>query len=152
MYENGLGGRVAVIPYDSQAEIITLGLTYESMCTPGFLSFPRQAQLKAVLEWLNRGPLPLFVPGAPSVYPLLIRQENRLIASVTNLMTDPVSNLSLELAVPGIVPVSARHLQQDGTWADAADRSIDTVEGGAVTVRTSITAERLEPVVLVLDS
>jgi len=152
LYENELGGRVAVIPYDSQAEMITLGLTYETMCTPGFLSFPRQAQLKAVLEWLNRGPLPLFVPGAPSVYPLLIRQEKRLIASVTNLMTDPVSNLSLELAVPGIVPVSARHLQQDGTWADAADLSIDTVEGGAVTVRTSITAERLEPVVLLLDS
>lgn len=152
LFENELGGRVAVIPYDSQVEIAALGYMYESMCTPGFLSFPRQAQLKAVFEWMNRGPLPLFVPDAPSVSPLLIQQDDRLIVSITNLMSDPVPNLRFELGVPGVKPIAVKHLQTDGTWMDMADATIETAENGAVVVRTSITASHLDPVVLVVET
>ena len=153
LFENELGGRVAVFPFDSQDEAISLGAASQSMCSPGFLSFARQAQLKAVLEWLNRGPLPLFVPQAPTIYPLLIRQENRLIVSVTNLLPDPVENLSFELGRPGIEMAGVERLRDDGSWETLSDASIEAPDPqGRVAVRTSVTIPYLETAVLVLGS
>ena len=106
-----------------------------------------------MLEWLNRGPLPLFVPQAPTIYPLLIRQENRLIVSVTNLLPDPVENLSFELGRPGIEMAGVERLRDDGSWETLSDASIEAPDPqGRVAVRTSVTIPYLETAVLVLGS
>ena len=151
LFENELGGRVAVLPYDSQNEVISLGLAQQSMGSAGFLSFARQAQLKAVLEWLNRGPLGLFVPNAPSIYPLLIRQADRLIVGVTNLLPDPVENLTLELGEPGFEIKGVKYLLDDGNWEDLSDAMVESADAqGRAVVQTSLTVDYLETAVLVL--
>ena len=151
LFENALGGRVAVLPYDSQQDVASLGMAFQPISTPGFLSFVRQAQMTDALQWLNRGPLPLFVPNAPSVYPLLTRQEDRLIASVTNLLPDPVDNLTLELATPGFALSAVQHLQDDGTWRYIDDAVIENAaDDGRTVVRTPLTVNYLDSVVLIL--
>ena len=152
LFENELGGRVAVLPYDSQNEILSLG-AYQSMCSPSFVCCSRQAQLRAVLEWLNRGPLPLFVPKAPSIYPLLIRQNKRRIVAVLNLLPDRVEDLTLELGAPGFELTEVRHLQRDGQWASVSHAAIEPADrDGRVIVRTPITVDYLGAAVLELPA
>lgn len=151
LFENELGGRVVVLPYDSQNELSTLG-TYQAMCSPGFITFSRQAQIKAGLEWAKRGPLELFVPNAPSVYPMLMRQDKRLIVSVMNLLPDPVENLTLELGAPGLDVAAVQVLQKDGVRAKLPDATIEPAdEQGRIVVRTSVTIPYLDTAVLVLE-
>ncbi|MAE62594.1 MAG: hypothetical protein CMJ49_14700 [Planctomycetaceae bacterium] len=153
LFENALGGRVAVLPYDSQQDVASLGTVWQPNCSPGFLSFARQAQMVDALRWLNRGPLPLLVPNAPSVYPLLIRQEDRLIVSVTNLLPDPVEDLMFELAAPGFELSAVQHLQDDGTWRSVEDAAIERAsDDGRTVVRTPLTVSYLGSAVLVLTT
>ena len=150
LYENALGGRVAVVPHDGQlAPVTSLGVAFPPLNSPGFLSLPRQAQLKDVVDWLYRKPMPLFVPNAPNVFPLLVRQEQRLIAAILNLSPDPIEDLALHFAEPDFPLSVARHLQPDGTWREL-DASLGAASGRVV-LRTDLSVCYLESVVLVLE-
>ena len=150
LFENELGGRVAVLPYDSQLEPFSLGESHQALCSPSFMSFSRQAQLKAVLEWLNRGPVPLFVPRAPSCYPMLIRQPDRLIVSVTNFLPDPIENLALELAEPGLTLETVRHLGEDGSWATVQNVVFER-NNVRLVLQTPLSVGYLETAVLLME-
>ena len=150
LFENELGGRVAVLPYDSQLEPYSLGEPHQALCSPSFMAFSRQAQLKAVLEWLNRGPVPLFVPNAPSCYPMLARQSDRLIVSVTNFLPDPIENLTLELAEPDLKGGVVRYLKEDASWA-VVPNAVFTHDDGRLVLRTPLSVDYLQAAVLVIE-
>ena len=94
--------------------------------------------------------MPLFVPNAPSTYPLLIRQPHRLIAGVTNFLPDPVEDLALELAEPDLDVGAVRRLNEDGTWADVANAVFERVDG-RLALRTPLTVGYLETAVLLIE-
>jgi len=122
LFENALGGRVAVLPFDGNERAFT---------TPSHLNWTRQAQLIDILEWLGRDPLPLVVHEAPMVYPILIRQATRLIVGIANLHSDPIPRLRFTVRKPSF-PIRHIHaLRSDGRWTklpailrDSSERSL----------------------------
>lgn len=104
VFQNALGGRVAVCPYELSAGLPVW-----------FLNWNRKDQLTAVLDWLFGGNLPLSVEcGA---YPLAIRTDyaDRVMVSVMNLSQDeyPQVKLTLKDVPPGR---NASVLGTDATW------------------------------------
>jgi len=149
LFENAEVGRAAVLPFDSQQHLVSLGLAVNPISSATFLNWPRQSQMLDVLAWLGRGPLPLFVPGATGVLPLLIDQGDRLIVGVTNMSFDPIENLRLHLALPAM-PISLVHsLRQDAQW-ETLQADI-TPAGDAVRIDTGLRVGFLETAVLVLE-
>lgn len=117
LYENELGGRVVVVPFDSQeGQTMSLGVGFQCLESPSFICWPRQSQLTAALEWAGRCPLPLRVEGAPLAYPLLAEQADRCVVGVVNLMPDPVESLRFRVARPGFGVRRIRVLDEQGRW------------------------------------
>lgn len=150
LFENALGGRVAVAPFDSQQHLVSLGHPVNPIASAGFINWPRQAQLLDILAWLGRGPLPLVVSGATGVLPLRIDQPGRVIVAVTNLSFDPIAGLRFALADPGFTVARVRALRSDAAWEtlEAGLRAAD----GALHVTTGLRVPFLETAVLVLEA
>lgn len=149
LYQNPQGGRVAVAPFDSQQNLISLGLPVTPIASATFLNWPRQDQLLKVLRWLGRSPLPLFVPGTTGVLPLLIDQGNRLIVGVTNMSFDAIEGLQLQLAMPAAPVTRMRSLRPDAQW-EALEAGI-TQDGEMLHIDTGLRVGFLETAVLVLE-
>ena len=56
-----------------------------------------------MLEWINRGPLSLFVEGAANVLPLRRDGENAVLIGVANLSADPIPAVVAHLGLPSEV-------------------------------------------------
>jgi hypothetical protein len=149
VYENSLGGRVAVLPYDSQGEGFLLGIVTNTLTSPTFLCFPRQAQMLRVLDWLGRRPVPLFVPGAPNVFPLLIEQPDRSIVAVANLCSDPIEGLTLRLAPPRFPVRRIRSLGTTGAWQKCAAK-LTRPSDGTITLRTGLDVDHFDAAIIEL--
>ena len=149
LYENAQGGRVAVLPYDSQQHLVSLGLAVNPISSATFLNWPRQDQLLKVLAWLGRGPLPLFVPGATGVLPLLIDQGDRLVVGVTNMSYDAIEGLQLRLAMPAVPVRKVRSLRPDAPW-ETLNAGIKP-DGDTLHIDTGLRVGFLETAVLVLE-
>ncbi len=110
LYENSLGGRVAVVPMDIS----------ESSYAQAYLNSYRRQQLTAVLNWLSRDTLPLSVSG-DGVYPLVYRMDfaDHTVAGVFNLSLDDWQEVKLTLATGDRKITKAELLAADGTWQDA---------------------------------
>jgi hypothetical protein len=89
--ENASGGRIGIIP---------LSGSHGDLYSVEFRNWRRQAALKKMLEWIKRGPLPLFVEDAPNVLPLRRDGENAVLIGVANLCADPMPQVALQLAPP----------------------------------------------------
>ena len=78
IYENELGGRIVILPYDMTGE-----------WWGWFLNWHRKRQFKAIANWLFRDQVPLSVDGG--AYPLPIRTDytDYSLVSVLNLSLDP---------------------------------------------------------------
>jgi len=148
--ENALGGRVGVVPFDSQADGFLLGIVTNTLTSPTFLCFARQAQMLRLLDWLGRKPVPLFVPGAPNVFPLLIEQRDRLIVAVANLCSDPIESLTLRLAPRSFTVRRVRSLSPSGGWQKCAAKLARSSDG-AITVRTNLAVDHFEAAILELS-
>lgn len=142
LYENELGGRVAILPFDSQSE--------GSMTSETFVCWTRQTQLKAVLEWLGQGPLPLFVPRAPCAYPMLVHQAERLIVSVANYCSDPIQDLTIQVAPPPFPIRKVFALVADGSWYQPKTQ-MARLDNGAVEVVTNLSLDHLDVAVLRME-
>jgi len=117
LFENSLGGRIAVFPFDSQRQpVMSIGVSFPPYASASFLCPSRQAQLYRILMWLNRKPLPLFVLTSHSILPLCFRQDKRVFVSVTNLSADRIDNLILYLADYGLQWNRIRILDKKGKW------------------------------------
>jgi hypothetical protein len=65
-----------------------------------FRGWKRQAVLKRMLEWINKGPLPLFVEDAPNVCPFRRDGEKAVLVGIANLSVDPLPHVSFRMARP----------------------------------------------------
>jgi hypothetical protein len=86
LYENNLGGRVALCPYD-----IGVGMRR------WFMNWLRKRQMLGVLNWLFRGKLPLKVEGGTYALPILTQYRSVVLVSVLNLSTDDWPAVCIEL-------------------------------------------------------
>jgi hypothetical protein len=152
LFENSLGGRVAVSPLDSQNDGVShFGLvTTNAFHTPTFLTWARQALLRDVFTWLGRKPVPLFVPNAPAIFPILADQGKRLVVGVLNLNSDAIERLTLEIAAPAFRIRGVRSLRRDGSWAPCK-ATVGPVQKGAATIETQLTVEHFDAGVLTLE-
>jgi hypothetical protein len=91
LFENASGGRSGIIP---------LSGLHGDLYEVAFRGWKRQYALKKMLEWINRGPLPLFVEGAANVLPLRRDGERAVLIGVANLSADPILQVVLQLAPP----------------------------------------------------
>ena len=91
LFENASGGRVGLIPQNgSRGDLYMLD----------FRGWKRQAVLKRMLEWINKGPLPLFVEDAPNVCPFRRDGEKAVLVGIANLSVDPLPHVSFRMARP----------------------------------------------------
>ncbi len=90
--ENRLGGRVVVMPFDSQAGAMVFGVPSNALASPGFVSPARQVFLQPLIKWLFKGAeCPAFYKDWRPVYPLVVELEDGgVVAAVANLGPDLV--------------------------------------------------------------
>jgi hypothetical protein len=94
LFENALGGRVAVTPYDISQQ--------------SFWSLQRMAQLRRVLAWLARGKELGRVEGEPWLIPQFLTDGSHFRAVLWNAGFDPVQKVTLH--VPNGWPKLAKGL------------------------------------------
>jgi len=89
LFENSLGGRVGVIPFNGSRG---------DLSAVGFRGWKRQQVLRQMLEWINRGPLPLFVEDAANVFPLRRDGQNAVVVGIANLTPDTLPHIIFRVA------------------------------------------------------
>ena len=105
LFENRLGGRVALCPYD---------ITQSGM-SAWFLNWHRQRQMQRIAEWLFRGRAPLLANGGAWGLPIRTDYPDGILVSLLNLSCDPWEQTTLTLCdVAG--RASAECLGRDGIW------------------------------------
>ncbi len=112
LFENELGGRTIVVPYDGQQ-----GAIANSM----FTSVSRQKQFNAIVHYLNRDAAPHGkVIDAPNAMILIAQQDGQLIVAVANFWPDTIENLAIELGHVDAVPEKIEFLDPAGQWQSVA--------------------------------
>jgi len=105
LFENTGGGRIGVIPQSgSRGDLYRVE----------FRGWKRQWVLKRMLEWINRGPLPLFVEDAPNVCPLRRDGESAVLIGIANLSVDPLPHVRFQIARPFAGEPRIEYLAPDG--------------------------------------
>ncbi|MHA6482781.1 hypothetical protein ACX1C1_12860 [Paenibacillus sp. strain BS8-2] len=140
LYENSLGGRVAVMAYDLQQNV-----------SASIFNYKRKEQIRGITEWLGRSKLPVYAAKAPNVF--VSAQEHpetgdKLIA-VYNLSLDPLEQVSLTIDASWSKPYVHR-LQEDGVWTLLdLDDNVSLKDREIMNIRGSFTT--LQPLVLRLS-
>ena len=118
LFENDLGGRVAVYPIEMPR-------------FPGspFLTPQRKAQFDAVLSWLARGRVPLVVNGG--VFPLAFRMDfgDRSVVGAFNLSLDDWPSASFDLQAGRRRPRRVEWMDAKGSWGAASPVSSEVGSG-----------------------
>ena len=102
LYENSLGGRVAV---------------YATLPGSGMLASLNdraKTQLIGALSWLGREPLPVWTVNTADVFLRFGRLSDGYLLAVINLSPDSISPLELEM--PELRPKTVTHLEKNGRW------------------------------------
>jgi hypothetical protein len=81
LFENELGGRVAVLPYDGQTETIT---------AVQFRNYHRQHQFHSILRWLVPDAPFVGCTGAANLAPLWKQTDDSVLLGLANLSLDPM--------------------------------------------------------------
>ena len=105
LYENSLGGRIAVYPIEMEP--------FPGVSLLGEL---RRRQFHAVLHWLYRGRTPLCVEGGAYPLPIRLDSESRTVVGTLNLCLDDWPHASFDLLAPEGMPRQVERLGEDGTW------------------------------------
>jgi hypothetical protein len=132
LYENKLGGRVAVYAHDLPAS-----------ASISFLNPIRKRQIIGVLEWLQRRPLEAVAMTPGDTYMLFGRNEmdGEDVAALFNLNPDTVEH-GVELRLARGAPDSIQRLDDDGQWRAVA------FEPAADGVRLKTPLETMMPLVV----
>jgi len=124
LYENSLGGRVAVYPLESTS---SFGVA--------FLNPYRKQQISTVLNWLARGPIPLEASGGE--YPLAFRSDfpDRCVVGTFNLTLDTWPHVELVLDSGGRTVKRIERLDEsEAAWVDETAAKISK-DGDRLTIR-----------------
>jgi hypothetical protein len=118
VFENGLGGRVAVVP-----------LEMSEAFGPAFLGPYRREHLLAILRWLSRDRLPAAVSGG--VLPLALRMDfpDSVMLAVFNLSHDDWPEVVWDVHWPSREPERVTLLDEHGAWRDAQAECARTSPG-----------------------
>jgi hypothetical protein len=84
LFENELGGRIAVFPHEGR---------FGEIEAVSFRNWIRQIQVKATIDWLSKGKTPFFVKAA-DIIPVRIDQSERIILGVANLSSDNIQEIN----------------------------------------------------------
>jgi hypothetical protein len=105
LYENRLGGRVAVYPVDI-AEV----------AGPAFISNYRKEQMEAVVSWLSKNQLGLIVSGGAYPLPFRLDGPNQSVIGAFNLSLDDWP--SVKFTLPGVtkIPNKIESIDSKGNW------------------------------------
>ena len=143
LFENELGGRVAVTPQDYSG-------TLRSGPGPSiFYYLPRRKRMMQPLaRWLAQDRLPLEVDAPGWVLPHRADRDGRILVGVMNVNLDPWRGIAMSLTAGGPVR-SVTKLDKNGTWADVPDGTWDQ-QGTQVTVRLRARVDPLQVVSLLL--
>jgi len=106
VFENSLGGRIAVIPY----EVEKLGT--------GFADPGRKRMLDNIMRWLFRGSAPLFVSGDRRLLPFRRDFLSHSLCGIINLSHDTLKNVTVEMAVEEKSVSSVEMLTAKGIWGE----------------------------------
>jgi len=104
LFENSLGGRIAVCPYD-------MNKAAEHFPRPA-----RQRQIFNIIKWLSRDTIPLFVNGGHNTLPFMMDYENKIVVAVFCLSLDSWKNTELTIASNGRKLERIMALDRAGEW------------------------------------
>jgi hypothetical protein len=117
LFENPVGGRVGVIPINGSRGDI---------CAVSFRGWKRQQVLRKMLEWINQGPLQLFVEDRANVLPLRRDSQSTVVVGIANLTPDTLSRMAFRVpAMAGMPrleclmspePVGLQVKHEEGYW------------------------------------
>lgn len=140
LFENELGGRVAVFPYDGQSGAI------DAIC---FRNWIRQMQFKAVLGWLSKGKIPFFVEAA-DVIPLRIDQSEKVILGIANLSSDPITCIKAVIGGVESENCTLSYLDYNGYLKECPNAKLKDVKDGTY-LQAEMEIEPLGLAILVLE-
>lgn len=119
LFENELGGRVAVYPFDGSRGFNTV-----------FMNWTRKEQLGAVLRWLGRGKVDLQVDGGAWMIPFRRDYAPCIFVGVANLELDDWERLSIRLSWPEERSLgTVRTVDPAGRWIEM-ERGLCALEDG----------------------
>lgn len=132
LYENKLGGRVAITAYD-----------LNNNSSSAVINYKKKEIIRQTIEWLGNEPLPVFVKNAPNIFCVFNRSisNDYAIVVTTSLCSDPFDSISLEVA-PEWLNSRFELLGVNGTWDKIKVESHDHI----IKVNTKVTL--MNPVVL----
>lgn len=105
VFENNDGGRIGIIPQNG---------SYGDFNTPNFRNWKRQQALLMMLEWINKGALPLFVEDAANIFPIRRDGNNTIVIGIANLSGDPLPQISFRVGSPPEGKPVVEHLTNNG--------------------------------------
>ena len=111
-FENELGGRTAVYPFDASRGFAT-----------GFMNWTRRDQLAAVVRWLGRGKVDLVIEGGAWTLPFRRDYDSYVFVGVMNLELDDWDTVTIRMSwADARMPGTVRALDASGrrTLLDAA--------------------------------
>jgi hypothetical protein len=135
VFENARGGRVAVLPYDMGQ----VGLSAT------FLHPYRRAQLRATLEWLARGPLPMVVEGGAYALPLRADETGFTRLTVFNLSLDPWEHTRVLLDPRGRDVASVEFLCDCDEWVTVSRHTVSQRPDGYLEIRHELPIDYRRP-------
>jgi hypothetical protein len=135
LFENSAGGRIGIIPLNGSSG---------ALLNTNFRSWKRQRALFWMLEWLNGGPLPLFVGNVANVWPYLRMGKKTALVGIANLSGDPLPGVTFRLAHSPVKSVSIECLKAEGKVK--TDDTIWDYHDGALFVSVTSAVESLDMV------
>jgi hypothetical protein len=112
LYENELGGRVAVFPHDFSGKDPD---EYNKGTNNFFYSEYRKKQIQAVIRWLGKETVPLIVQANGWVLPHRSDVGGNVLLAAMNLNYDEWNELKMECSVKGKVK-QVQVMNPDGKW------------------------------------
>ena len=140
LYENALGGRVAVTAFDLAGNR-----------SSSLFNYRRKWLLRHTLEWLGKAPLPVYIENAPNIFCIAAEHQNGQYAliSIMNLSTDecPCIDLAVKDEWAGR---DVLLLDDDGVWKPIAAKRIGIAAAGSTMLHIDHPCRTMRPVILKL--
>ena len=110
LFENRLGGRIAVMSYN-------LNDNYINTRSISIFNYSKKELIRQTIEWLGEEPLPVFVKNIPNAFCIFSRSKsnNYAIVVVTGLNSDTFDSISLDVA-PEWIQSQVQMLNSRGVW------------------------------------
>ena len=107
VFENALGGRVAVYPIDLERTI-----------SAAFLNPYRKQQFEEVIGWLAKDRVPMLVRGGAYPLPFRADHDGYSVIGAFNLSLDDYPRISFDMDTAGHTPHRIESIADDGAWRD----------------------------------